>query len=284
MPCNPVRCRPPVEDELLIDSHLDLDQLLVNIEASLRVRKRSDFFSWVQGIFQAMIPHECLVCVISLGHEGSMQTDCLSSYPLTGAQTAQLTGVDDGLLHQLILRWERNGYRPVIVEPADAAEGGPPPGAQSLETLVDRLLLKNVVAHGLPGMGNYPVGFFAFFQIGPRAMPEHARRLQLLLPYLFAAFLRSSLERGFVGHEAAGTAAADVLTEREDEVLQWVKLGKSNSEIAQILGISPLTVKNHIQKILRKLNVQNRAQAVARRMGLPMEREPAHYTGGPVVR
>jgi hypothetical protein len=37
-----------------------------------------------------------------------------------------------------------------------------------------------------------------------------------------------------------------------------------NADVAAILDISPLTVKNHMQKILRKLNVQNRAQAVAR--------------------
>jgi DNA-binding CsgD family transcriptional regulator len=47
-------------------------------------------------------------------------------------------------------------------------------------------------------------------------------------------------------------------------VLNWVREGKTNQEIAQILDISPLTVKNHVQKILRKLKVTNRAQAVAR--------------------
>jgi DNA-binding CsgD family transcriptional regulator len=42
--------------------------------------------------------------------------------------------------------------------------------------------------------------------------------------------------------------------------------GKSNIEIGMILGISGLTVKNHVQNILRKLNVQNRTQAVAKGM------------------
>jgi DNA-binding CsgD family transcriptional regulator len=54
------------------------------------------------------------------------------------------------------------------------------------------------------------------------------------------------------------------LSERERQVLQWVRQGKTNHEIGQILSISPLTVKNHVQKILRKLNVSNRAQAAAR--------------------
>ncbi|MFX6645087.1 LuxR C-terminal-related transcriptional regulator, partial [Acinetobacter baumannii] len=54
------------------------------------------------------------------------------------------------------------------------------------------------------------------------------------------------------------------LSARELQVLDWVREGKTNHEIGQILDISPLTVKNHIQKILRKLDVTNRAQAVAR--------------------
>lgn len=48
----------------------------------------------------------------------------------------------------------------------------------------------------------------------------------------------------------------------------WIRLGKSNFEIGTILGISPLTVKNHVQKILRKLNVRNRTQAVGRTLAL----------------
>ena len=42
--------------------------------------------------------------------------------------------------------------------------------------------------------------------------------------------------------------------------------GKSNQQIGDQLGISVLTVKNHVQKILRKLGASNRAQAVAMAM------------------
>ena len=55
-----------------------------------------------------------------------------------------------------------------------------------------------------------------------------------------------------------------LLSKREIQVLHWVKNGKTNQEIGQILGISPPTVKNHLQKIMRKLNVNNRAQAVGK--------------------
>lgn len=52
------------------------------------------------------------------------------------------------------------------------------------------------------------------------------------------------------------------LTPREVEILNSVAQGNSNKEIASILGISDQTVKNHITSILRKLQVNDRTQAV----------------------
>jgi DNA-binding CsgD family transcriptional regulator len=54
------------------------------------------------------------------------------------------------------------------------------------------------------------------------------------------------------------------LTERESEILAWMALGKTNPEIGSILGISAFTVKNHVQRILKKLDVINRTQAVGK--------------------
>ncbi|RMH05152.1 MAG: LuxR family transcriptional regulator [Nitrospirae bacterium] len=49
------------------------------------------------------------------------------------------------------------------------------------------------------------------------------------------------------------------LTRRESEVARWVAHGKSNPEIAIILDISPRTVHKHVEHILAKLGVENRA-------------------------
>jgi DNA-binding NarL/FixJ family response regulator len=51
------------------------------------------------------------------------------------------------------------------------------------------------------------------------------------------------------------------LSPREMEILQFVTRGNSNKEIAQSLGISHQTVKNHMTSILRKLDVRDRTQA-----------------------
>lgn len=51
------------------------------------------------------------------------------------------------------------------------------------------------------------------------------------------------------------------LTQRETQVLRHIALGLSNREIAKSLDISVETVKEHVQNILRKLNVNDRTQA-----------------------
>jgi DNA-binding NarL/FixJ family response regulator len=56
-------------------------------------------------------------------------------------------------------------------------------------------------------------------------------------------------------------AKVTILTAMEKRVLTFVTLGKTNKEIARALGISPATVKRHVENLLRKLKVRNRVEA-----------------------
>jgi DNA-binding CsgD family transcriptional regulator len=58
--------------------------------------------------------------------------------------------------------------------------------------------------------------------------------------------------------------AEDVLSVREKEIIAWVAEGRTNIQIAGILSISPFTVKNHVQRIIRKLGASNRTEAAVR--------------------
>lgn len=71
-----------------------------------------------------------------------------------------------------------------------------------------------------------------------------------------------------LARETAATGSAEVsktlgLTSREGEVLSWLSKGKTNRDIAQILGLSPRTVDKHLEQIYAKLGVENRTAAAA---------------------
>jgi DNA-binding CsgD family transcriptional regulator len=57
------------------------------------------------------------------------------------------------------------------------------------------------------------------------------------------------------------------LTRREKEVLELLSQAMGTPDMAHRLGVSRTTIRNHIQRILAKLEVHNRAQAIAIALG-----------------
>ena len=66
------------------------------------------------------------------------------------------------------------------------------------------------------------------------------------------------------------------LTHRQQAVCALIVRGRSVKEIARDLGISPATVKAHVQPILRSLGVVNRTEAIValHQLGFSLETEP----------
>ncbi|NGO13578.1 response regulator transcription factor [Streptomyces sp. HC44] len=61
---------------------------------------------------------------------------------------------------------------------------------------------------------------------------------------------------------APATGGPEELSERERQVLTLVARGLNNTEIAEALGLSPLTAKTHVSRIMGKLGARDRAQLV----------------------
>ncbi|MBR0804369.1 response regulator transcription factor [Bradyrhizobium japonicum] len=80
-------------------------------------------------------------------------------------------------------------------------------------------------------------------------------------PKVSGALLRELRSRQ---RKALEDQSSEPLTRRECGVLRLVGRGLSNKEIAQQLGVSEATIKNHVHGILAKLRVRRRAQAAAR--------------------
>lgn len=75
-------------------------------------------------------------------------------------------------------------------------------------------------------------------------------------------FLEPVAASTLIAHLSAPRRASGLLTEREQMVLRLVAQGLPNKQIARSLQITERTVKFHVTSILRKLDADNRAQAV----------------------
>ncbi len=242
---------------------LELESLMLNMDASLRVHARPHFFSWTQGLLQSLIRHELLICALRNGEPMSFHVDTFSTLPAEPARFSELFRRDASVMPHIIRAWEENHFEPVVLEAGEASAFA----GSTLSRELHRLGATTLVTHGMHDAAGQVISFFTFACRSGAIGARQAYLAQLVVPFLHSAWVRTQVNRPA---EAAGHNASDagVLTTREREILKWIYHGKSNFEIGAILQISPLTVKNHVQKILRKLNVQNRTQAVGKALEL----------------
>jgi transcriptional regulator EpsA len=240
---------------------LQIESIVLNLDASLRVHARSHFFSWTQGLLQSLIRHELLVCALCLGKPPAFRAD---GFSMTTPDPATLSDIflrDTSVAPALLKAWEERRYQPVVIDTTTATLGS---GAFTRE--LERLGGTQLLVHGVHDADGRALTFFTFACRPGSIGPRQVYLAQLLAPALHASWVRTQLQR--TPSSADKTSNQGVLTVRELDILKWIYLGKSNFEIGAILKISPLTVKNHVQKILRKLNVVNRTQAIGKSLEL----------------
>jgi transcriptional regulator EpsA len=253
--------RPDLEPVVIL-SRQEQEYLLCAIESGLRVANLGQFFLWTQGQVQALLPHQVLVC-LQFGQGGALsRLECVHGTVLAPAAQQALTDGRDGLALRIARHCVQGGRLPVL------ADFGTP-ARQPLEGMRDdirRMGFDSVLVHGTgPTSAGGSVFVLFGLAVGPDA--RHAYFLELLLPHLHLALGRLPAVRG------ADDAPARPLSAREAEIIGWLRAGKSNDEMGRILGISGLTVKNHLQRIYRTLGVSNRAHALARCMDLRLLEE-----------
>lgn len=101
----------------------------------------------------------------------------------------------------------------------------------------------------------------AFCAGGPPELEETARSQTAALQAMATAFCAAVVD--FVVLGAVDETAAAHLSRRQQECLTWMAKGRSNREIAEILGLSEATVKFHVAELLQRLHAANRAEAIA---------------------
>lgn len=245
-------------EPIVILDRQEQEYLLCAIESGVRVASPRQFFLWTQGQMQALLPHQVLVCV-QLGQGGALaRLECVHGTVLAPAARLALTDPHDGLALRIARHCAQGGRLPALAD-FGAAVGQPLEGFRD-ETM--RMGFESVLVHGT-GPTSAGGSVFVLFGLPLRPTARHAYFLELLLPHLHLA-----LGRLPASHVPAGGAPARPLSAREAEIVGWLRAGKSNDEMGRLLGISALTVKNHLQRIYRTLGVSNRAHALARCMDL----------------
>ncbi|MEW5943705.1 MAG: LuxR family transcriptional regulator [Pseudomonadota bacterium] len=114
--------------------------------------------------------------------------------------------------------------------------------------------LENGFTSGAKSARSMSASMFAFQGRELASHPRHAALLEYLTPYLHSSL--ASLSR-------YPSSSAVPLSDREIEVVQWLKAGKTNPEISATLHISERTVKFHIVNAMAKLGASTRAHLVA---------------------
>lgn len=239
----------------------DRNRLIYILETSLEVLKSSHFFSWTQGPLQALLPHEILLCGVSdgPGRELRMRYFTATRY-FREEHFEAACHPRNGLVTRVIRHW-RNTRQPSLIPPPPYAPPCDPVWVDQLQ----RLEMRNMVSHGQLGHAGNVHTWFGFCRVGDI---DHrmSMLLQLLIPVIAETYSRVIAMENGIATQAMKLGA--LLSCREIQVLELIRAGHSNIEIAGRLQLSVMTAKNHVQNIRVKLKVRTRGQAVAEAMRL----------------
>ncbi len=260
IPERPSTPRPPMDNEE------DAAALWNACHAARGVCRRPQLFLWLQAHLRRLVPHDLAVCAAVRPGPLPLAFHVFHGVPLPPGSLAALADASGPLVRQLAAQWLRNAAATVVdLHQGDAA-------SEPHRLALYRHGFSELMVHGVASLHEQN-GLDSMVVVGSRTHrfgPTDTQALDMLLPLLHLMSLRVSAADGAraplrmrplpVAGPRGGPSA---LTLRERQILLHVRDGKRNAQIGESLGISPLTVKNHLQNILRKLGASNRAQAVA---------------------
>lgn len=246
----------------------ELGALTQVIQQSLVVRSHYDLFNWLQNDVQRYIPHDLVVVAWGDFSLGLVSFDAVS--PLAGLRTDSL---NDKLLQPFVTglfqRWVACDRLPYSMH---ATQGLVIPGLQDVAMAQKLAHIQGTLVHGIKDQRGRHDCLYVFMGGSGLSADRPRESLRFLLPYIDTTFRQvAHLPEQYLPDPSPAAPPAPVdlagetgLSPREIDIMEWVCKGKTNQEIGLILDISAFTVKNHVQRIFRKLDVVNRAQAVSK--------------------
>jgi len=238
------------------------EQVFNVIQGSFTIQKHMDFSNWLQGSVNDVLKHDILIAAWGDFSSGDLNFDVSSNIEEIRTQKLiDAPGVFSYLMTNFHQRWIDNGERWYRINFFDAAGIH----AQTQSAFTRKLVgMNSLLVYGVRDTRGKNDCIYVFFDKAREFQVQNSV-LGLLMPHVDAALRRvECMEAPNTEEEVIEEFNIGGLSDREHEILHWVKSGKTNFEIGMILTISPNTVKNHLKRIFHKLDVSCRAQAVAK--------------------
>ena len=233
--------------------------LVAAVEALVDVSSPDDFVSWTQTDFRHALPHGAFTACVGKVADNGVKPLALLSFNCPAAYLQSAWQSKDVYSTFLMKRWMQSGQPQLFDLQRDTATDD-----RGCVKDFRASGLQNIAAHGLYDVTREHLSFFSFHQLPYPPRAEQEKSLKMIVPAMHSALLRCLPERSSTAQAIAVTSPP--ITGRETEVLSWIRHGKTNGEIAAILGISPHTVKNQVKSVMVKLRVNTRGQAVVEGM------------------
>ncbi len=242
-----------------------LDRLFSVIQRSSKVKRHIDFFNWLQNSVSEFIPHDALMAIWGNFNDGidnaELRYDMASN--VDGFNTRALMGASKEVnqcmayLYQLWLDNNRHFY---VLNNF---------GTSEFDCKFRRIFpelphdFNSLLVFGVSDLRGGNICLYVFFSKYNKFQIKNTL-MDFMMPHIDYA-LRKIQHLGPAKPPVKTGLPLNMssLTERELEVIEWIKAGKTNQETASILNITQNTVKSHLKRIYQKLNVSKRAQAVA---------------------
>ncbi len=234
---------------------------------AVEVRSHFDMLIWLQGDMQHYLPHEIMLTAWGNFETGDIQHNIISRMAGVRSKDSNTLAVTP-LLLQLFSRWTEFKCKPFAL---NAGIGGFAADGAGLKSAFSDAMhsMRSAMVHGIRDERGSHDCLYVALSAKELFEEKHRNALALMLPYIDSALRQVA----HLPHQTHPTPVALVetrlqqdfgLSDRESEILNWVAAGKTNSEIGMILDISAFTVKNHMQRVFKKLDVMNRTQAVSK--------------------
>lgn len=251
----------------------DLERYQRTLSHSVKLRSHLEILVWLQGDMQRYLPHDVLIAAWGDFQSGNVQHDIVSIVTGLRSDMANEFYVTP-LLVRLFFQWLEQDRR-AFVHAGDALEKLLASNVKD-HVLCDALRgMRCILIHGIKDERGSHDCLYVVLTGRDSFDPAARNTLTQVLPYIDHALRQVE----HLPHQQVRTSGVTprlvqdhLLSVREREILQWIALGKTNDEIGSILGLTVYTVKNNVQHIFRRLNVSNRAQAVA-----ALTRVPLHH-------